>query len=246
MSKVVPPDPHHAADTGRAVARVAAGAIPIVGSAVAEVIDKWLPDPTANRRDQWEKEVSDGLNQAHDRIDDIDDRTGNKQVLLTRGAAVAAKYMIEKCPDGLANKFTTLDDLENEFPEIESRDFLDGLGDLEMHGLIDSLSFIGAPARYRLSDLAYEILDPQVFGWDPKEDAKALATAALAQGDSVDVKELDEQIGWPRRRFNPALRLLLRFVAYESISRECQMDYVTGWFLLTNAERAAIRAFSKS
>lgn len=245
MTKITPPDPNRTADVGRAAARAAAGAIPLFGSVAAELIDGLLPDPSANRRDQWEQEVSDSINEAQDRISDIDRRSGSNFFEIKGGAAVVAKHMTELCPDGLANTWITLDDLATAYPKVSPEDLLDGLGDLEIHGLVRSQSFAGGSDIFRLNDTAYEALDPPIMGWKPIEDAKELSKVILTMGDSIGVQDLYQQIGWPRRRFNPALRFVLRFVAPGHISQECQMDYVTGWFLLTNPERAAIRKFSK-
>ena len=52
-------------------------------------------------------------------------------------------------------------------------------------------------------------LDPHVKGWNPEEDARALASALVnTGGDIVSLSEADQMLGWGPRRFNPAAQYL--------------------------------------
>lgn len=240
--KISPPQPHRAADLGRAAGRAVAGVIPLVGSAASELVNL-LPDPSAERRHLWERAVSNGVNDLTDRVGDLDERTGRRPLTLTGASAAAAMHMIKSCPDGLAQEWTSLDDLAQAFPDLARDALLDGLGDLEMHGLIETINFIGSPSRYKLDTSAYAALDPPIMGWSPTEDAKGLAKEVLAMCDTVSVAALDEKMGWPRRRLNPALRIVVDFIGSGRVSQTIQPDYVTRHFAPNNAERAALRAF---
>lgn len=241
--KILPPEPHRAADLGRAAARALAGAIPVAGSAATELVNMF-PDPTADRRKQWERDVSDGVNDLSGKVSEIDERTGTRQVTITGAAAAAAMHMVKSCPDGLAQQWTSIEDLVEAFPDLKRDELLDGLGDLENYGLVKSIGFIGSPPRYQLEVEAYPAIDPAVMGWDPNEDARTLAREALATRDTVSVPALDEKLAWPRRRFNPALRIVVGFVGDGRVSRTIQPKYVTMHFAPNNAERSALRAFS--
>lgn len=83
-----------------------------------------------------------------------------------------------------------------------------------------------------------------IMGWDPKEHAGVLAREVLKSRDTVNVAELDNALGWPRRRMNPALRIVVSFVGSGRVSQTIQPDYITRRFSLNNVERAALRAFS--
>ncbi len=52
------------------------------------------------------------------------------------------------------------------------------------------------------------------------------------------------ELGWPGRRLNPALGMVLREVDPGNVSREIQPDYVTACFHLDNADRARLRRFA--
>lgn len=241
--KINPPETHRKADLGRAAARAVAGAIPVVGSAATELANEILPDPSAKARKEWEQHVSDGVNDLNERVDDIDSRTGARTVELTGGTAAAAKYLIEQCPDGLAQEWTSLEQLCEAYPNPTKQELLDGLGDLESYGLIKEVSFIGSPSRYKLTTYAYEVLDQPVMGWDTKADARELAKEVLAMSGTISVRALDAKMGWPRRRFNPALRLVVDFIEDGRVSKVIQPDYVTAHFAMSNAERAELRRF---
>lgn len=238
-----PPKAFRKGDIGRAAARAVAGAIPVVGSAATELVNEILPDPTAKARQHWERDVSEGVNDLHERVDDIDSRTGARTIELTGGTAAAAKYLIEHCPDGLAHEWTSLEQLCEAYPDLTKQTLLDGLGDLESYGFVKEVSFIGSPSRYQLTTYVYEVLDKPVMGWDTKADARELAKKVLSLSGTISVRALDETMGWPRRRFNPALRLVVDFIGDGRVSKTIQPNYVTAHFALSNAERAELRQF---
>jgi len=242
---IQPPKKHRAADAGRAAAKGGLGMVPIVGSPLAEAAGMLLPDPTAKDRARWEGDVTGSVNRLHGRVDDIDQRTGKKTVSLEGGAAVAAKHMVESCPDGLAQHWVGVEDIYQAYPDVPRDEIVGGLGDLESYGLVSTVSFIGAPDRYKMTQYGYEVLDGPVMGWNTTQDARQIAALAL-QGnrDGVRVAELDAALGWPRRRFNPALRMVVDFFDSGRVSQSIQPDYVTRWFSPNNAERAELRRFA--
>jgi len=245
--KIQQPKRYLGADVGRAAVKGGLGMVPLVGSPLAEAAGLMMPDPTAKDRERWEADVTEGVNNLHGRVDDIDQRTGKKTVSLEGGAALAAKHMVESCPDGLAHKWVAIEDILAAYPDASRNEVLDGLGDLESYGLVSTISFIGAPDRYKMTQYGYEVLDGPVMGWNTAQDAREIA-ALVVQGnrDGVRVEELDAALGWPRRRFNPALRMVVDFVAPGRVSQSLQAEYVTRWFSPSNAERADLRRFAAS
>lgn len=241
--KLTPPKTHRKADLGRAAARAAAGAIPVVGSAAAELANEILPDPSDKARKQWEHDVSHGVNNLNERVDDIDERTGVRTIQMTGGTAATAMFMIKHCPDGLAQEWTTIEQLCEVYPDLTKQELLDGLGDLESYGFIKEVSFISSPSRYQLTEYAYEALDEPIMGWNTKADARELAMKVLAMAGTINVRALDEEMSWPRRRFNPALRLVVNFIEEGRVSKVIQPDYITAHFAVSNAERSELRRF---
>ncbi|MBO9712678.1 hypothetical protein [Sphingomonas sp.] len=241
---IQPPKVNRAADLGRAAAKGVLGAVPVAGSLLAEAAGEVLPDPTEADRRRWEGDVTDGVNNLHGRVEKIAQQTGARTVSLTGGSAVAAKYMVEHCPDGLAHTWVSIDEIAAAYPDVERQEIKDGLGDLESYGLVSTISFIGSPDRYKLTQYGYEVLDPPIMGWSPKEDARQVAALAVKQQDGVRSADLEAALGWPRRRFNPALRIVVDFVEPGRVSQSLQPDYVTRWFSPNNMERAQLRRFA--
>lgn len=239
---IQPPKRHPAANAGRAIARAVGGAVPVAGSFIAEAADALLPDPEATDRKRWEGEVTDGVNTLRGDVDDIDRRTGKQTVTLSEGASAAAKYLVEHCPDGLARHDVTFAEIKNACPDLSRDALLDGLGDLENFGLVETESFIGAPDEYRLTQTGYEVLDPPIMGWSPMDDARQLAALVVGRRDDVRTSELEVALGWPRRRFNPALRIVAGFI--RTIEDRIQPHYVTTGLYPTNAEFAQLRRFA--
>lgn len=230
----------------RHAAKAAAGSVPYAGAVLAEIADVSVPDHEAQDRDRWEGDVTDGVNHLHERVDDIDERTGKRTVSLTGPTALIAKYMAEHCPDGLANDDVTVADLRTAYPDVSKEDLLDGLGDLESYGLIESISFIGSPSEYRLTHYGYEVLDGPIMGWNTEEDARAIAALVVQKREDIRSADLEALLGWPRRRFNPALRVVVNFIDPGRVSQSLQPDYVTRYFSPSNAELAQLRRFAIS
>lgn len=226
----------------RATARAAVGSVPLAGPALAEAADILLPDEEARDRHRWEGEITDGVNDLFSRVDG---RRGDRHVTISGAAAELAAYFVKRCPDGLARDDISRDELMAAFPSLTRDQLLDGLGILEMYGLIESMEFPNDEAIYTLTESAYEALDPPFMGWSPREDARQIAALAGEKRDYVMTSELEEMLGWPRRRFNPAHRIVVGMIDPRHVSDELQPHYVTLQFNPDNAESARLRHFAK-
>lgn len=60
------------------------------------------------------------------------------------------------------------------------------------------------------------------MGTDPTIDARELANRILSEPTLAVVAKLDEAMGWPKRRLNPAVARLIPFVGPKRISRTMQ------------------------
>ena len=238
---IVPPKRNVKADLARAVAKGTLGSIPVAGSFLAEAADVAMPDPGDDARRRWEGRVSEGVNVLRGRVDDLHERVDGPTVTLTGGAVACATHLIEGCPDGLAGRYVAAEEIAAANPEIAMGDLLDGLGELESYGLIEPLDVIGGAGCHCLTQAGYEALDLPIMGWDTAADARDIAAWSLRQGAAVDVAAMDGALGWPRRRLNPALGMVLREIDPTNVSREIQPDYVTAYFVLDNADRARLR-----
>ncbi len=238
---IVPPRRNMKADLARAAAKGALGSIPVAGSFLVEAADVAMPDPSDDARRRWEGRVSDGVNALRGNVDDLRERVDGPTVTLTGGALACAIHLTEGCPDGLGHQYVGAEEIATVNPELGIREVHEGLGELEAYGLAEPLDVIGGSGCYCLTEAGYEALDLPIMGWDTAGDAREIAKWSLGQDFSVDVAALDHALGWPRRRLNPALGMVLREIDPANVSREIQPDYVTGYFLLENADRARLR-----
>jgi hypothetical protein len=218
--------------------------VPYAGAALAELADAALPDPEHEDRKRWEGEVTDGVNTLHGKVGEISQQLAPHTVTISGAAAAIAKHMVQNCPDGLMQEWTSIDALQIACSDYSRRELLDGLGDLESYGLIESISFIGKAPDYKLTQDAYEQLDLPIMNWDTMKDARLLARLTLESTDGVSAVDLEKKTGWPRRRLNPALRIVVGFVGHGRVSQTIQPDYVTRHFSPNNAERARLRQFA--
>jgi hypothetical protein len=228
----------------RRVVKAAVGSVPGAGAALSELADATLPDYEAKDRMRWEGDVTDGVNSLHGRVEEIEEGGGKRSLSLTGASAYIAKYMIERCPDGLAHDFVSITDVQEAYPELSQNDLRDGFGDLESYGLIESSHFIGAPPRYVVTQQGYEALDEPVMGWNTEQDARKIADIVVRERDNVQSAQLEQELGWSRRRLNPALRIVVDFIDPGRVSQTIQPDYVTRYFSPSDAERARLRRFA--
>lgn len=241
---IFPPKKSLKADLARAATKGTLGMIPVAGSFLAEAADVAMPDPTDDARRRWEGRVSEGVNVLRGRVDDLHERVDGPTVTLTGGAVACATHLIEGCPDGLAGRYVAAEEIALANPDLAMGDLLDGLGELESYGLIEPLDVVGGAGCYCLTQAGYEALDLPIMGWDTAADAREIAAWSLCQGTAVDVAVMNAALGWPRRRLNPALGMVLRQIDPTNVSREIQPDYVTAYFALDNADRARLRRVS--
>lgn len=85
-----------------------------------------------------------------------------------------------------------------------------GVLDLIGAGLLERRDYIGGESTmWPKSDL-FVTFDKQFMEWDPEQDAKDLAVRLFnLDADYVDCAETAASLGWPARRFNPAIAYLV-------------------------------------
>lgn len=241
------PQKQVSAKASRSVAKAVVGSIPVAGPALSEVVDNIMPDPDKIEEQRWASEVNQCLEGLHGRIDGIENQlTGEPTVALEGPAAAVLELMLKRCPDGRRSKYWSWSEAKEEVPELTETEFKDAAGELEHYGLVEPLLTLNGPLRLRLAPDAYAAADKPVMGWDTREDAKHLARLALEKTGGVSSKDLHEATGWPVRRFNPALELVVQNIGDGRVSRTFGSDYVTAWFMPNDAERFALKQFART
>lgn len=244
--RIEAPKVHRGADVGRALAKGAAGAVPLVGSILAEAADLLCPDPADADRRRWEGEVTDGVNHLHGRVAALDEQADANCPTLEGPAAAIAEFMIKRCPDGLARDDLTAEDVQVALPQFDLAEVRDGLAELGSFGLVSSIEDLNGGGFYTLTETSYEPLDPPIMGWDPHEDARHVAACmiSLQQPDGIAICELESALGWSRRWLNPALRIVVNLLHSSAIDDTLQPYYVTAGIYLSGQDRARLKHFA--
>jgi hypothetical protein len=79
----------------------------------------------------------------------------------------------------------------------------------------------------------------------PIEDTAALTEIVLDGPDDVNVADVHAATGWPLRRFNPPIALIIAEVDDRRVSKELNSAYPSQWFSLIPADRVALKALLK-
>jgi hypothetical protein len=130
------------------------------------------------------------------------------------------------------------------FTEHEVQVLEDAVAELEAENLVSCTHSISHtfPHMRPMMDL-YATFDPIAFGHDPTADAAELAKKVLDLDESVDVGALHQGTGWERRRFNPAITLVIAQVDGRRVSGELNSDYPSRWFGLMAEDRVSLKRF---
>lgn len=237
---IEPPANDKARALTRAVAEGLAGLAP-GGSIAANIVKVTHPPKADQDRTAWEQDISKRTNEHTERLDRHEEQLSHKETITGTTARLTAT-LARDCPDGLGHKLYTLDDIAALLPDEDRQDLEDAAYELETFDLALFRRSINGPWHMSLTPAFYEQLDHQVMGWNTAKDAILLADLMLAE-DTGNAPTLHEKTGWPKRRFNPALRCLLPLFPNGRIRKVLQPDYVTLGIVLVPEDKAALRRF---
>lgn len=240
-----PIDPHvpnRKADVARAAVRGILGAIPGIGSPLAEAASLAMPDPTAKDRARWEIEVTNQLNR-------LAAASGRPQIARDSFAWQLALYANER--DVGANGEVAIDDsaICTRFPDVSMPCLGDALSDLSNADWIscwpDANSRTGV-GGFHAKALLFAHTDPVVRRTSPVDDAKSAACFILTQEseEAVSAMMIEESMGWDARRLYPALAFLSEQVfPTDAVETYYNPKYPFTWLYLNGNSRRALRQF---
>lgn len=210
----------------------------VPGGSIATAIGRTAFPPSEEKdRDRWAGEVTGRINE-HDRV-------LRNEVTITGTTAALAVWMASTSSDGLHEPEVDLDEAAIALgAEHTPSATADAARELEEFGLLSVSPYIGG-AIIKPTWQLFAALDPQVKGWNVEADARALARLVLDMGESFAAAELEQQGGFERRRFNPALSKLLTMFDAALVSRELQPHYPAGYAFVRGGTRARLQRFIK-
>lgn len=237
---IKPPKPEAKRTIARAVVEGAIESVP-GGGVLTGIGRAVLPPKVEVAREAWQEAITDRSNEHEERLAAHDSVMPAEEVVTGTGALLLAA-LAKDCPDGLADRSYTLDELAVLLPEQERQEIEDAVFEFEIIGLLSVRRVLAGPWRTSLTQNFYDQIDSQVMGWDTAADAAQIARIMLAR-DSGDAPELHEETGWDRRRFNPAFASLLPLFPEGRIRQVLQPDYPSLGVVLADEDRAALRRF---
>lgn len=154
-------------------------------------------------------------------------------------------HMAERLDDGMVGHFR--DDLLDAFPDATAGDIARALSELQAEGLVTLRRLIGPtfPSAHTTVDL-FEACDPAITGHSPLDDSGALAQMLIDDPTLGHVPDLEAAIGWPRRRFNPALGILMREFPERRRRMVDHPDYSTLGLIIGDDEVAMLRRYIRT
>lgn len=155
-------------------------------------------------------------------------------------------WLANECTDGMPRGFG--DELLEAFPEADLAALRAALAELRAEGLVELSGVIGPRlSRSRPTFRLFAAADPTATRQDPVRDAVIIARMLIQDPKKHGIiRDLDRDLGWERRRFNPALGQLIDLFPSNRRSGESQSDYPTRQLLVLDDEVIALQRFVKT
>lgn len=154
--------------------------------------------------------------------------------------------MAERCVNGLPASFG--EEMLEPFKKEDRNTLAAALAELKADGLVTLTPLIGPKLpRVRTTYQLFVAADPAITGQDPIADSVVLAR--MMAGDPQlgrSVARLEEAVGWERRRFNPALGLLMPLFPKGRYREVVQNEYPTLGFVVTADEVVALQRYARA
>lgn len=224
----------------RAIVEAGVSLIP-GGGPLARLYRTTHPPKSEQDRKEWQQAISDRTNEHTERLDEHERLIRPEGETLTGITAELAQRLVQDCPDGMGLRFYDLDRMCGLVPSAPRDAVEDAAHELELLGLLRMRHHLQG-WHAALAPDAYEQLDGQIMGWHPEEDAVIVARQMLEQGTSL-ASQLHAATGWERRRFNPALRIVLRLFPEGRISQALQAEYASYGVAMLPEDRVRLRRF---
>jgi hypothetical protein len=227
----------------RVVAEALAQATPITAG-LAHLYRFTHPSEMERAVEAWRAEVTAAVNDLEARTRVIEAHITPR--LTISESALALALWLTRETEPWPPKLVMWETLAEAFPDISEPELEEACAELQHLGLVKTSATMKHPIRtVQASPELYWAFDPVVMGTDPTADAQELARRILAEPALTVVSKLDEAMGWPKRRLNPAVARLIPFVGPNRISRTMTARYYTEQFLLIPEDRFRLRSFAQ-
>lgn len=167
-------------------------------------------------------------------------QTGFSQVALR-----IAQYFVLTTKEAYSDPQLNLDELCVRL-QLLREDVVDGLDELEQVGAVNIHHVMtGSGNHYLMPEpRLFALFDSHWTNWNPETDATAIASRLLAnQNAGMRTEAIAAELGWPVRRLNPALSILVDANAVLT-SNEKSHPEIRNWMQATHATRRFVKSRS--
>jgi hypothetical protein len=190
----------------------------------------------------WRADISARVNDHSAVLDELTQRLMQRLVISDLAVSLGLK-LVETDQTGLQS-MRDFEAVRGLIPDAQQSAIEEALHELEDHGLLTITATLTEPISHvRLRYGIYQAFDPVALGYDTLGDARQLAQMLIEDAQRGNIRKLLAEVGWPRRRFNPALAYLLQFFGARLISRESQAEFPTIRVFVHSRERFRLKQF---
>lgn len=205
---------------------------------VVSALDGWLAGQALPIREREKPQIEED-----DSTVTEDQRQARELGISPLGYRLGA-WLSESSTDGLEHPAQS-EELRAAFAEIPEPEMREAIAELEADGYVKTSRSIGregVPPVIRLQQL-FLTFDPLVGEFDPTLDAVELAEEASREERGISSQDFHSEMGWPLRRFNPALSRMLREIEDRHISKTSDTTYPTRQFFIDAGDRVSLKRF---
>lgn len=242
MAMIKSPKEDKAKAAVRVIAEAFAQATPVTAG-LAHLYRFTHPSQIEQELSTWRDEITNAVN-SHEEALQILALKLQPRLQVGELALAVALWLCEFSEDGLKS-IIAFEDIVQAFPESERQALEEACFELKHFGLITTSAVMGRAVH--LVQPRYELFwtfDPTVKGTQPEQDAREIAGLLLKDESLASIAKLHEQLGWPRRRLNPAVAMIQTVM--KTSSRELQSQYPTTVFLIGSEDRFHLKRIAQT
>ncbi len=223
----------------RRLAKGGLGAIPVVGSVLAETYDEVMPNSEIEEQERWQSNITQLANFLQRNIGVVDVPQASvawriaevvwKNDADAKGMVQTSEGAIFESVEGL-----TLPDAEEGLAQLINAGWIAGYSDP------NSRTGIGG---VHAKSLLFAFVDPVLIGTSPFDDARQIAAFALENVDVVSSTDVQSHFGWDNRQCYPALALLGEHIVPDANDARYSEEYPFAFLYLNGVTRMKLRQY---
>ena len=223
----------------RRVLEALAQATPVT-AALAHLYGYTHPSLCEQDLERLQREIAETVNDHDERLIRLEARMAPRAVLNELALDIAFHTL--RTNDTGREAPVIFDALEAAFPSTQKALLEEAIAELAHNGYVTTSAAMGHPIHlYRPTRDLFLAFDMATTGNNTRADAIEIAQIWLVEDETWNIHRLEERLGWPVRRLNPALWALKPVFPEGRWSREIHPTLATTAVLISPEERFKLR-----